>query len=150
MGSWGFSLFSNDDAMDLLVDLAEMDDEEKAEHLREILTDALNPSPVERVWPNLVLAAAGIIALALPGGGIVLGDTEHDFDAGAAENAEDEWAAAILREPDAGMVRLALEALNRVTRAGSEWFESWQIESNRIIGLTHVEHAAQVLRRATA
>ncbi|MFJ8580371.1 DUF4259 domain-containing protein [Micromonospora sp. NPDC093277] len=148
MGTWSSGPFDNDQAMDLLDELAEMDEDQKAEHFREVFTNALSSSPSERVWPKEVVAAAAVVALALPGGAVVVNFEEGDFDPDAEENAEDEWSAAILREPGSALAGLALEALSGVTRAGGEWFSSWLLEDDRDAAVVRVDSIARVLRSA--
>ncbi|MGW0436224.1 DUF4259 domain-containing protein [Micromonospora sp. NPDC003197] len=150
VGTWSSGPFDNDHAMDLLDELAEMNDREKAEYLREIFTNALGLSSTERVWPKEVVAAAALIALALPGGAVVVMYEEGDFESDAEENADEEWSIAILREPGVALARLALDALMEVTRPEGRWFLGWLLDSDRDAALNHVEAVARVLRAATA
>jgi hypothetical protein len=150
VGTWGPGPFSNDQALDLCDELGDMDDDEKAERLRAIFANAVSSSTAERIWSSEVVAAAALVALALPGGAVVVHEEDGDFDPGAGENADDEWTPAILRRPDAALSNLALEAVQAVTRAGSEWHSTWVGDDDRDAALERVSDIARILRAANA
>ncbi|MFG2104417.1 DUF4259 domain-containing protein [Micromonospora echinaurantiaca] len=131
VGTWGPHPFDNDQALDLFDELAEMDEQEKAEHLRELFGDVLGPPTGRQLWPKEVIAGAALIALALPGGAAVV-DEEGDYDKDAEENADDDWAAVLLSAPSRDLISLALEALRVVTMPGSQWYASWGPDEDRV------------------
>ncbi|SCE79697.1 protein of unknown function (DUF4259) [Micromonospora viridifaciens] len=131
MGTWGDGPFDNDQAMDIIGELAEMEESERREHLQKLFATVLDPSsaPADAeipFWPKEVIAAASLIALVLPGGSVVF-DPENSDDYGpeAEENADDEWLDALLPEPGGELIRLASEALQVVADPDSKWFTDW-------------------------
>jgi hypothetical protein len=125
-----------------------MDDDEKAERLRAIFANAVSSAPDERFWSSEVVAAAALVALALPGGAVVVHGEDGDFDPDADENADGEWTPAILRRPDAALSSLALEAVQAVTRAGGEWHRTWVRDDDRDAALERVSDIVRILRAA--
>jgi hypothetical protein len=150
VGTWGPGPFSNDQALDLCDELGDMDGDEKAERLRAIFASAVSSLPAEHVWSSEVVAAAALVALALPGGVVVVSGQDGDFDPDAAENADDEWTPAILRRPDAALRELALEAVQAVTRVGNEWHRTWVRDDDRDAALERVSEIVRILRAANA
>ena len=145
MGTWGPHPFDNDQALDLFDELAEMDEQEKAEHFRQLFGDVLDPPTGKQLWPKEVVAGAALIALALPGGAAVV-DEEGDYDKDAEENADDDWATALLSAPSLDLTSLALKALRAVTMPGSQLYASWVLDEDR---MRHVATIAKVLQTAT-
>ncbi|MFI5490009.1 DUF4259 domain-containing protein [Micromonospora echinaurantiaca] len=145
MGTWGPHPFDNDQALDLFDELAEMEEQEKAEHFRQLFGDVLDPPTGKQLWPKEVVAGAALIALALPGGAAVV-DEEGDYDKDAAESAEDDWAGALLSAPSLDLVSVALKALRLVTMPGNQWDASWVLDEDR---MSYASTIAKVLQTAT-
>ncbi|WP_346533903.1 DUF4259 domain-containing protein [Micromonospora sp. DPT] len=121
MGTWGRGPFDNDQALDLVDELSDMGDAEKADYLREIFTDALNPTPNKEIWPKEVTAAAALIAMMLPGGAVAADpEQEGDYEL----DAEDDWFTALLLHPGPDLRALAYDALRAITSPQSQWFKS--------------------------
>lgn len=133
--------------MDLLEELAELDGGGKEFLLREILSRALVPG--EPVEAHEVVAAAALVALALPGGMVAVSPTlEGDFDPDDQENAEDEWTSAFLGDPDAALTELAIASLLSVTGEGGRWREVWVVSQDRDEALRRVTLVVAVLNSA--
>lgn len=131
MGTWGDGPFENDQAMDIIGELAEMEEDERREHVQRLFATVLDPSsaPADAevpFWPKEVVAAASLLALALPGGSVVFDpQSVDDYDPEAEENADDEWLGALVSEPGGELIRLASEALQVVADPDSKWFTDW-------------------------
>ncbi|GAA0522446.1 hypothetical protein Ade02nite_81780 [Paractinoplanes deccanensis] len=148
MGTWASGPFENDQALDLLTELSELDDDEKEQHLRGLFADALEASPSERVWPKEVIAGAALVALALPGGAAVIGDEGNDYD--PDEDDDEELSSALLRRPSGELAGLALRAMNEIIRPDGEWYSSWIREDERDVALGRAAVAARLLRSSSA
>jgi hypothetical protein len=131
MGSWGDGPFDNDQAMDIIGELADMEEVERRQRMRRLFATVLDPSIASAelevpFWPKEVIAVASLIALVLPGGSIVLDpESSDDYDPEAEENADDEWLGALLAEPGGDLIRLASQALRVVSNPNSTWFIDW-------------------------
>ncbi|MDG6106330.1 DUF4259 domain-containing protein [Dactylosporangium aurantiacum] len=118
MAAYSTGPFDSDTAQDLLERFAELTVAQRLEHLRLVfLGGPRDPGgPFEPVDPTEVIAGAALVALALPGGGRVRDTPQMEFD--------EEVAAAAVAGPDAGLVRLALDA-TRAVAADDAWFAGW-------------------------
>lgn len=131
MGTWGDGPFDNDQAMDIIGELGELEEDERRKHIQALFATVLDPSlaPADAevpFWPKEVVAAASLIALVLPGGAVVFDpQSSDDYDPEAEENADDEWLVALLPEPDGELIKLASGALQVVADPGSKWFTDW-------------------------
>lgn len=107
MGTWGTGPFDNDAAADWAGALDALAPGERADEVRRVLQEALDPAEDRG---DEVVAAAAVVAAALPDGP-PLGDGY-----GPQQPVEG------LTGDDAPT---ALGALDRVTSVGSEWHETW-------------------------
>lgn len=110
MGAWGSGPFENDDALDLLAELAEARSEDRAQRIRTALT--LPAGYVEASAASAAVAAAALVAMA---NGMPL-----DEPAQAAEVAHSGGVPV-----DDEVRQLAGQALGRVAGKDSEWRELW-------------------------
>jgi hypothetical protein len=124
MAMYNTGPFDSDTAQDLLELYAQLTMEERLANLRLVfLGGARRPDgPFEPVDRTEVIAAAALVALALPGGERVGDLPQIDF--------AEEIAAAAITEPDAGLIRLALDTLRGVAADGV-WFSSWLSDADR-------------------
>ncbi|MEH0935999.1 DUF4259 domain-containing protein [Micromonospora psammae] len=140
--------FGNDHALDLVDELAELDEREKEEHLRQLFGEVLAPPAGGRLWPKEVVAGAALVALALPGGAAVVTDEAGGHD--KEEDVEDNWGTAVPSAPSAELLSLAVEALQVVTVPAGQWCAGWRLNEDRAAALGHVTTIATVLRVAMA
>ncbi|MEU7821541.1 DUF4259 domain-containing protein [Catellatospora sp. NPDC049133] len=155
MGAWSAAPFGNDRALDLLEELAELDDLGKSDLLGDVFREGLASVADNPPLAHEVVAAAALIALALPGGLVSIsrhpaGDDDGfgDFDPADEGNAEEEWTPALLRSPEAGLIGQAIAAVLHVTGADSEWRSVWMLEADRDEAIERVALVVAVLERA--
>ncbi len=115
MGTWGAAPFDNDDALDLLGDLEETDDDAFLDALRDALGQVDTSAYLECPEVSEAVAAACLVAARLPGG----------------PQPEDETATALLSarpfEVDDALRTSAAAALGRAFVPGdNEWYELWE------------------------
>ncbi|MFC4063414.1 DUF4259 domain-containing protein [Actinoplanes subglobosus] len=125
MGSWGDGPFDNDQAMDVIDDLAQMGADERRARLHELFAAVFAPAPAGTevpFWPKEVIAAASLVALVLPGGSVVL-DPQSSDDYVPDDDAE--WTDALLTDPGEELIRAAGRALEVVADPESKWFTDW-------------------------
>jgi hypothetical protein len=131
VGTFGPGAFDNDDALDLLDSWRDQDAVSRRENLERVLRKA-EEHPEDANWtfgPGEVVAAAAVVAAALPTGGAFLRElTEHDYDP----------AAIVIPDSDPALVDAALAALLVVAGRDGAWHEGW----------VHAE-VAQQARRTT-
>ncbi|GAA1763846.1 DUF4259 domain-containing protein [Luedemannella helvata] len=119
MGTWGTGPFGSDGALDLLDELAELEEDERLAELGRILS-ATSENPellMSEVYPDEVVAAAALVAISLPGGASIGGSQ--------GEAVADELAAAALSVPAFELAGQALMALNSVAGQGGLWLSGW-------------------------
>lgn len=115
MGTWGAAPFDNDDALDLLGDLEEADDDAFLDALRDALAQVDTDGYLECPEVSEAVAAACLVAARLPDG----------------PQPEDGTATALLSarpfDVDDPMRASALTALDRALEPGdNEWYELWE------------------------
>ncbi|MEV0903074.1 DUF4259 domain-containing protein [Actinoplanes sp. NPDC049802] len=116
MGAWDFGPFDNDDAADWSGDLHETLPAKRAAFIRETLEEVLHENEYLEIDAGCqAIAAAAVIASALPGGTPLAAPYAPDF---LTEGGE-------LDLPD-DLPALALRALDRVAGDDSEWAEVWE------------------------
>ena len=117
-GTWGPGAFDNDDALDLLDTLRGRDAVSRRETVERILRKAVErPDDLNRTFgPGQVVAAAAVVAAALPTGGAFLRElAEYDYDA----------AAIVIPGNDPALVDAALAALLIAAGRDGAWNEGW-------------------------
>jgi hypothetical protein len=110
VGAWGSGPFENDDALDLLAELAEARSEDRARQIRTALT--LPAGYVEAPASSAAVAAAALVAMA---NGMLLREP--------AQAVEIAQSGAV--PVDDEVRQLASRALARVAGQDSEWRELW-------------------------
>jgi hypothetical protein len=119
MGTWGIGPFENDSAADWCGDLRDADPADRVGLLRQALHDAAGEAGfLDSREGSRAIAAASVIVSQLPGGVPPTSSYAPDFlvDGGRLDIP-------------AELPALAIQALDRVLAADSEWFELWG-ESN--------------------
>ncbi|GAA1042728.1 hypothetical protein GCM10009557_69430 [Virgisporangium ochraceum] len=124
MGTFGTGPFSSDGALDFLDEVAERAPDQRATALGRWFAHVLaHPDGLWRdYFPDEVVAAAGLVVGALPGGGY-LRDT--------AFASYEEARAAALPGPAPGLVGPARQALLTVAGPGGDWLQGWKDEDTR-------------------
>lgn len=116
MGTWGCAPFDNDDAVDLLDDLAEADDVDLVDTLRDALSQVADGDGYLDV-PEVseAVAAACLVAARLPGG-------PRPEDPGVTDLLDERPF-----EVDDELQAAAVGALERAfVRQDNEWYELWE------------------------
>lgn len=115
MGAWGAGPFDNDDALDLLGDLAEAGDAEIVDGLRDAIAQTGEPGYLEAPAVCEAVAAACLVAGRLPGGPRPLSEEAADF--------LDDHPFAV----DESLRADAERAIGRAfQRPDNEWYELWE------------------------
>lgn len=116
MGTWGCAPFDNDDAVDLLDDLAEADDVDLVDTLRDALAQVADEDGyLEAPDVSEAVAAACLVAARLPGG-------PRPEDPAATDLLDDRPF-----EVDDDLRVAADRALARAfVRDDNEWYELWE------------------------
>jgi Domain of unknown function (DUF4259) len=143
MGTWGTGPFSSDGALDLLDELAELQEADRLAELRRILS-VVNGNPelvMKEVYPDEVVAVAALVAMSLPGGGDI-GGAQYEAVAG-------EVSAAALSAPAFELVGPALTALNLVAGQGGKWLDGWTGEEKLASATRTVAVLREVLESVT-
>jgi hypothetical protein len=149
MGTWGDGPFDNDQAMDVIDDLAQLSAGERKAHLHKLFAAVLAPaSTVTELpfWPKEVIAAASLIALVLPGGSVVLDPQKsEDYIPDDEADGDAEWTHALLTDPDEELIKAACRALEIVADPNSKWFTDWVCgddeEAEWLASIVRVLHA---------
>ncbi len=139
MGTWGVSPIGSDSAMDFLDLLAELPEGDRRTRVVDVLTIAdQRPEAIMReIVPEEVLAAAAVVAGALPGGEALpwAGD---DALAGAG----------LAAGSAAGLGAVAVRAVRAAVSHGGGWWEaSWVSEEDRVAARESLDGLVQVLER---
>ncbi len=114
MGTWGVGSFANDAASDWVYELEHVEDLSYVEEtLTKIVT--IGSEYLEAPEAEEAIAAADVLAR-LKGA--------HKGDQTDSEAVAD-WVAAHPQQPPAGLVSIALQALERITTPPSELLELW-------------------------
>jgi len=139
MGTWGEGPFDNDDVADWVDELAESTPDERPALLRVALSAAVDEEGyLEASEGAVAVAAASIVAAALPGGPPLGDDVEL--------SGEDVGELLVDRD----LIGLALRALRRVVGEDSELLELWQ-EADDADGLREqIEPVERALAAAAA
>jgi hypothetical protein len=116
VGTWGCAPFDNDDAVDLLDDLAEADDVELLDTLRDAVAQVVDADGyLEAPEVSEAVAAACLVAARLPGG-------PRPEDPAATDLLDDRPF-----EVDDDLRAAAATALARAfVRDDNEWYELWE------------------------
>ncbi|WP_127503020.1 DUF4259 domain-containing protein [Actinoplanes solisilvae] len=136
MGTWGPGPFDNDAADELLEEVAELAERERAPYLKQILVDgALIGMEDVDVFPDDVIAAATLVAMSVPHGLSRLGDEED------REHA----AGSVLADVDRALASAALTALRKMFEPGNHWYDTWVDDEPDGLAAQSARAAAQVL-----
>lgn len=115
MGTWGAGPFDNDDALDLVADLAEATDAEVVDGVRDALAESETQGYLEASAMSEAVAAACLVAARLHGGPAPEVEVVEDF------------LAAHPFEVDRSLQADAERALARAfDRTDNEWYELWE------------------------
>ncbi|MEV4710317.1 DUF4259 domain-containing protein [Micromonospora sp. NPDC049374] len=141
VGTFGAGPFSSDGALDFLEELAERPPEQHVDVLRHMLTYVLaNRSLLWReFFPDQVVAAAALVAAALPAG-------EH-LQHRLAE-LSDEADLELLPASASDLAAPALEALLFVAGPDGPWHQGWTTEANRHDAQRTTDDLVAILRAA--
>jgi hypothetical protein len=119
MGTWGIGPFDNDSAADWCGALHDADPADRIGRIREALREAAAETAfLDSREGERAIAAAAILVSQLPDGPPLTSSYAPDFLLDGSR-----------LEMPADLPALAVDALDRVLAADSEWFELWQ-ESN--------------------
>ena len=115
MGAWDSGIFDNDTAADWAGALDDADAADRPDLVRSALAAAVDADDdgVDLDDASCALAAAAVVATRLP----EVRTSNHNY-------GPDVETLADLHLDD-GLVRLALQAIDRVVAAESEWYELW-------------------------
>lgn len=144
MGTWGTGPFSSDGALDLLDELAELEQEDRVAELARILS-VVNNNPellMKEVYPDEVVAAAALVAISLPGGAKIA-DSQR-------EAVANELSAAALSSPAYELAESALSALLSVAGPDGLWLRGWTDEEKMASAIQAVGQLRAVLESAAA
>ncbi|MFU8854905.1 DUF4259 domain-containing protein [Micromonospora sp. SL1-18] len=139
MGTFGTGPFSSDGALDFLEELAERPPEQHLDALRHMFTYVLANRGLlwREFFPDQVVAAAALVAAALPGG-------EH-LQHRLAE-LSDETDMAMLPASASDLAAPALEALLFVAGPDGPWHQGWTTEANRLDAQRTIDELIAILR----
>ncbi|MEO3745185.1 DUF4259 domain-containing protein [Plantactinospora sp. B5E13] len=142
MGTFGTGPFSSDGALDFLDELAERPPRQHVEVLRHVFEHVL--AHRELLWreffPDQVVAAAALVAAALPGGEQLQHRLAQVFDE----------PDAVLPEPVPNLAASALDALHFVAGPGGAWHQGWTTETDRAEARQAIDDLAAILRAANS
>lgn len=135
MGSWNAGLFGNDDAADLLDDLADAEPAKRKKIVRKALRAAVDCDDYLDVDDaNRALAAAAVVAAARTGRPV------------RSSNGSEILAAADLPAATEKLLGLARAAADRVVGEESEWRELWEESDQLTEALATVDEVRAALR----
>ncbi|MCO1595546.1 DUF4259 domain-containing protein [Micromonospora sp. RHAY321] len=122
MGTFGTGPFSSDGALDFVEELAEKPPEHHLDALRHMFAYVLANRDLlwREFFPDQVVAAAALVAAALPGG-------EH-----LQAELSDETDMALLPASASDLATPALEALLFVAGPDGPWHQGWTTEAHRL------------------
>ncbi|MEV0393358.1 DUF4259 domain-containing protein [Polymorphospora rubra] len=143
MGTFGTGPFSSDGALDFLDEVAERPPQKRAEVLRRAFGYVVANRDLlwREFFPDEVVAAAALVAAALPGG-------EHLQHRLA--QVSDEPHAVMLPGPVPDLAAPALEALRFVAGPGGPWHQGWTTETNRAEAQQTIDGLTAILRAANS
>jgi hypothetical protein len=139
MGTWGTGPLGSDSAMDFLEEVAALPVADREREVARVVTLAADdPSSVLRdVLPEEVIAAATLIAEALPAGN------------GLPWHGEEQLAAARLASlSNTQLPAAALSAVEATTESGGWWSRSWVSDADRAEAEEAISALCDVLRSA--
>lgn len=141
MGTFGTGPFSSDGALDFLEELAERPPRQHLDALRHMFAYVLANRDLlwREFFPDQVVAAAALVATALPGG-------EH-LQHRLAE-LSDETDMALLPTSALDLAAPALESLLFVAGPDGPWHPGWTTEADRLDAQRTVHDLAAILRAA--
>ncbi|MEU5564435.1 DUF4259 domain-containing protein [Micromonospora musae] len=141
MGTFGTGPFSSDGALDFLEELAERPLEQHLDALRHMFTYVLANRGLlwREIFPDEVVAAAALVAAAIPRG-------EH-LQRHLAE-LSDGARIPSLPASASGLAAPALEALLFVASPGGPWHQGWTAEADRLDAQRTADDLVAILRTA--
>ncbi|MET7822243.1 DUF4259 domain-containing protein [Micromonospora zamorensis] len=141
MGTFGTGPFSSDGALDFLEELAERPPEQHVDALRHMFTYVLaNRGLLWRgFFPDQVVAAAALVAAALPGGLHL----QHRLT-----ELSDGTDLALLPTSALDLAAPALEALLFVAGLEGPWHQGWTTEADRLDAQRSIDDLVAILRAA--
>ncbi|MGW5669781.1 DUF4259 domain-containing protein [Micromonospora sp. NPDC003776] len=141
MGTFGTGPFSSDGALDFLEELAERPPKQHFDALRHMFTYVLANRDLlwREFFPDQVVAAAALVAAALPGGVHL----QHRL-----AELSDETDIALLPTSALDLAAPALESLLFVAGPDGPWHQGWTTEADRLDAQRTVHDLAAILRAA--
>ncbi|HEX5595187.1 MAG TPA: DUF4259 domain-containing protein [Micromonosporaceae bacterium] len=139
MGTFGTGPFSSDGALDFVEELAERPPEQHLDALRHLFTYVLANRGLlwREFFPDEVVAAAALVAAALPGG-------EHLQHCLA--DLSDETGVGLLPASASELTASALEALLFVAGPDGPWHQGWTTEADRLDAQRTIDDLLAILR----
>ncbi|MGC3862246.1 DUF4259 domain-containing protein [Micromonospora chersina] len=141
MGTFGTGPFSSDGALDFLEELAEQPPERHLDALRHMFTYVLANRDLlwREYFPDQVVAAAALVAAALPGGKHL----QHRL-----AELSDATDIALLPTSALDLAAPALESLLFVAGPDGPWHKGWTTNTDKLDAQRIVHDLAAILRAA--